>query len=76
MTFYVYENWQADDKTVVHCATCRFCNKGKGIGTGTLGQKNGKWHGEFKIFEEARNFAMSLHRINNRFCSFCKPDKQ
>lgn len=75
MTFYVYENWRADDKTVVHCADCRYCNHGKGIGTGTRGDDNGKWHGEFKTFDEAKKFALSLNREMNNFCSVCKPQE-
>lgn len=75
MAFYIYENWRANDKTVIHKADCRYCNQGKGIGIGTRGTENGKWYGEFKSFDEAQTFALTLHRNKNTFCSFCKPDK-
>lgn len=37
MSFYIYENWQADDKAVIHKGSCSFCNEGEGTGRGTLG---------------------------------------
>lgn len=71
MTFYVYENWRADDKAVVHRADCSFCNSGKGTGRGTLGEVNGKWHGPFESKEEAFCYAKSLNRKKTCCCATC-----
>ena len=30
MEYWVYENWTAEHKAVVHSATCGFCNHGRG----------------------------------------------
>lgn len=71
MTFYVYENWRADDKAVVHRADCSFCNSGKGTVRGTLGDVNGKWHGPFESEEKALRYAESLHREKTGCCGIC-----
>ena len=72
---YVYENWRAGDKTKVHRADCKKCNCGKGTGTGTRGTENGKWHGPFKTCDEAKKYALSLGRRENRCCNTCKPEQ-
>ncbi|WP_156964360.1 hypothetical protein [Clostridium sulfidigenes] len=40
--YYVYENWRAEKKDVIHKGDCRLCNEGNGTGKNTLGESNGK----------------------------------
>ena len=74
VSFWVYENWRADDKTMVHRAQCSRCNQGNGTGKGTLGNINGEWHGPFKTCDEAKRYALSRGRKKSTCCSFCKPE--
>ena len=73
MSFYIYENWVAEKKAVIHKGTCRFCNNGVGIQEKIHGNKNGMWHGPFDTFEEANARARSLRDRTIRTCSRCKP---
>lgn len=74
MTYYVYENWRADDKAVVHRADCSFCNSGQGAHRNTMGNANGRWWGAFDTFERARQKAESLGRRECRVCGICLPE--
>lgn len=40
MAYYVYENWTAEHKAVIHIGTCGFCKEGKGCHENPLGNKN------------------------------------
>jgi len=31
MDYYIYENWTAEKKAVIHRGSCKFCNDGKRI---------------------------------------------
>lgn len=62
MNFYVYENWTAEHKAVIHRADCGFCNNGKGSGRNKLGNKNGRWHGPFDSLTKAERAAISTGR--------------
>ncbi len=73
MSFYVYENWVAAKKAVIHKGTCSFCNNGEGTGRNMLGEENGRWHGAFDNYETAKIFAQSLRDRIFKNCSFCKP---
>jgi hypothetical protein len=42
---FVYENWTAEHKAVIHEASCGSCNPGLGCHANPLGNKNGRWHG-------------------------------
>ena len=53
MSYWVYENWVAESKAVIHLGACRFCNEGAGTGRNVRGERNGKWHGRFGSFDEA-----------------------
>jgi len=61
MLFYIYENWTAENKAVVHRGSCGHCNSGKGCHDNPLGNKNGKWHGPFEKIED---FEIAAIRIN------------
>ena len=62
MDYWVYENWTAESKAVVHRADCGYCNHGKGCHENPLGDKNGKWHGPFNSRRQARAAAVATGR--------------
>lgn len=62
MVFWVYENWIAESKAVIHGADCAFCNNGAGAGRNTRGAKNGKWHGPFPSLDDAETAALQTRR--------------
>lgn len=73
-SFYIYENWRATDKCVIHLANCRYCNFGKGTERGTKGEKNGRWHGKFNSYKETLEFSISLGRKEVAPCKVCNPN--
>jgi hypothetical protein len=60
--YWVYENWVATNKAVLHTSTCGFCNDGVGTGRNTRGARNGRWHGPFASEEEAEAAAKRTGR--------------
>lgn len=62
MNYWVYENWTAEKKAVIHVGSCAFCNDGKGTGRNLLGNKNGKWHGPFDLLDESEAAALKTGR--------------
>lgn len=68
--FWVYENWRAQSKAVVHTAECSRCRDGQGTGKGTLGEQNGRWHGPFDSRDTAQKVAAATGRRAQE-CSFC-----
>jgi len=66
MSYYVYENWTAESKAVVHVGFCGHCNDGQGCHLNPLGNRNGKWHGPFLDFENAVKFANQTGRSVRR----------
>lgn len=62
MNFYVYENWTAEDKAIIHRDSCGHCNYGRGCHANPLSDKNGKWHGPFESFEGAEKAAKATGR--------------
>lgn len=71
VSYYIYENWIAEKKAVIHKSNCTFCNEGQGTGRNKLKNKNGKWHGSFDTYEEAKKIADSLKDREVRNCGFC-----
>lgn len=69
--YYIYENWRAEKKAIIHKGDCPFCNDGKGTGRNTLGEQNCRWHGAFSSYEEARKKAESLKNREVRDCKNC-----
>lgn len=69
--YWVYENWVAEKKAVIHKESCVFCNHGKGKNKNIHGDKNGKWHGEFYRYNDAEEFAKSLKDREIRICKRC-----
>jgi hypothetical protein len=62
MSYYIYENWTAAKKAVIHDGSCRHCNNGKGCHENPLGNKNGKWHGPFDNLKRTQVAAKATGR--------------
>jgi hypothetical protein len=62
IAYYVYENWTAEHKAVIHCGICGNCNDGLGCHANPLGRRNGVWHGPFHSLEEAQRAATATGR--------------
>ena len=62
MSFYVYENWTAEQKAVIHRGSCGNCKEGEGCHENPLGNRNGRWHGPFESLEAAEAAAMRTNR--------------
>jgi len=69
--FYIYENWTAADKSIIHLGKCSSCKFGMGTGKNVLGDKNGKWHGPFDTLSETEIYAKNLNREVTRKCKKC-----
>lgn len=70
MAFWVYQNWTAEKKAIIHHESCGFCNAGKGIHSKKEDKRNGTWHGPFETYLLAKEKADGL-KSNARDCSFC-----
>jgi len=57
MSYYVYENWTAERKAVIHRGSCGHCKDGQGCHDNPLGNRNGQWHGPFRLVQEAERAA-------------------
>ena len=62
MAFWIYENWTAEKKAVIHRGECGMCNDGQGFHANPLGEKNGRWHGPFSSLEIAESAAADTQR--------------
>ncbi len=69
MSFYVYENWVAENKAVIHRGTCGNCREGRGCHENPLGNRNGKWHGPFDTLHRAEDAARATGRYVRRYRS-------
>ena len=69
--YWVYENWVAEKKAVVHRADCGFCRDGQGSHPNKLGNKNGCWHGPFADYQSAYDAAVNLEDRVVRDCARC-----
>lgn len=69
--YWVYENWTAEKKAVIHLSTCGSCNDGGGCHANSRGDRNGRWHGPFETLVDAEGFASSLGERTVRKCSRC-----
>lgn len=77
MPYYIYRNWVAEKKAVIHKAACGYCNYGKGCHRNPLGNKNGEWSGRFEKLEDAKNDARRPHRgkhLKLKYCGSCKTE--
>ena len=75
MTYYIYRNWTAEKKAVIHKANCSHCNNGKGKRDNIRGDKNGAWSQEYKTYEEAKQIAGKPYKghddLEVKDCSVC-----
>ena len=73
--FFIYENWTAESKAVIHRAECSFCNSGRGIHPNRIEGRNGRWHGPFATYSEAFRVAQALGNRGRHIwgCNFCNP---
>ena len=62
MNFYVYENWTAENKAVIHRGLCGNCRDGRGCHETPLGNRNGQWRGPNDSIEEAEKAAIETGR--------------
>lgn len=69
--YWIYENWRAEKKAVVHRADCGHCRDGQGSQTNKLGDANGRWHGPFPSYDSAREAAQRLPGREVRDCRHC-----
>jgi hypothetical protein len=62
MAYWIYENWVAENKAVVHVSHCGYCNDGAGRGKNIHGERNGRWTGPFATSDEAFDVAKATGR--------------
>jgi len=70
-SYYVYENWTAEKKAVIHYGFCSNCNFGKGVHVNS-GTRNGRWLGPFTTFASAEKAADATGQPV-RTCKKCSP---
>ena len=68
MAYWVYENWTAESKAVVHHGRRAYCNEGRGWRDNPLGNKNGRWHGPFPTASAATKAAVATGRPARHCC--------
>ena len=66
MSYWIYENWTAESKAVIHDGSCSYCNNGKGCHANPLANKNGKWHGPFSTVAAAEAAAKATKRLTQK----------
>ena len=71
IAYYVYENWRAEKKAVIHYGHCGSCNYGKGIHP-KAGTRNGRWYGPCETYDEAYLVAKQTKKVV-RNCKICAP---
>lgn len=62
MAYYIYRNWVAEKKAVIHRADCGYCNNGRGFHKNPMGDKNGRWFGPYSTIEEALSEAIKTYK--------------
>lgn len=55
--YYVYENWTAENKAVIHRGSCGNCQDGRGCHPHIKGDKNGRWLGPYGNLRDAEDAA-------------------
>ena len=63
LEYWVYENWTAEHKAVVHTGPCGFCKHGHGTDRPKpRGDANGTWHGPYATVGAADTAAQRTGR--------------
>jgi hypothetical protein len=77
--YYIYRNWVAEKKAVIHKGSCSFCNDGKGLQVNSRGNKNGVWSQGYNAYEIAREAAEDPYEghddLEVKICSVCLKTK-
>ena len=72
MNFYIYDNWQAIDRSgpKIHTWNCGHCHMGFGKHRNAKRGEHGVWIGPFEKIEFARNYFQSKfdHPLNECGC--------
>lgn len=80
MKYYIYRNWVAEKKAVVHKATCSYCKNGKGIQKNLREDKNGAWSTGYNTYEDAVEAAKLPYdghsNLKARACKICLAGKK
>lgn len=74
MKYYIYRNWVAEKKAVIHRADCSYCNDGTGLQKTIHANKNGAWSESFDSYnqaKEAANEPYNGHDLVVRNCAVC-----
>ncbi len=66
MSYWVYENWTAENKAVIHSGSCGNCNEGRGCHEHIRGDQNGQWLGPYNTLDEAEAAAEATGRPTRR----------
>lgn len=75
MKYYIYRNWVAEKKAVIHRADCGYCKGGKGCHFNPLGDRNGKWSGPYNKLTDAVTEASKKYNnltLKSKKCRCCK----
>jgi hypothetical protein len=62
MAYWVYENWRAEHKAIIHRGECGNCKHGHGCHPSSLGNSNGRWLGPFDTLAKATAQATTTGR--------------
>ncbi len=72
MTYHIYKNWQAGKhKAVIHRASCRHCNNGRGRSNGCYNRAHGEWHGPYDDLATARKEQQEMDVVARKDCQHC-----
>ena len=74
MQYYIYRNWVAEKKAMIHRADCGHCKDGKGCHRHLKGNKNGEWSGPFhKLIDAVREASKKYEgrTLKSKKCSRC-----
>ncbi len=73
--YYIYRNWAAEKKAVIHKASCSYCNNGKGLHDNCRGNKNGAWSKGYNTYAKAKRAAEEPYEghddLEVKNCSVC-----
>jgi hypothetical protein len=68
--YFVYENWQAENKAVVHISSCGHAREGHNR-LNDYTAPNDRWFGYFETLSEAIAFASLLPNRQLKLCGHC-----
>ena len=75
MSYYIYRNWVAEKKAVIHRGDCGYCKDGKGCHRHLRGNDNGEWsgpYGKLSTAEKQASMKYKTRTLKSRKCPCCK----